>query len=111
MCAFVGACSNTPNLFGARTLREGKTYTYRVPVGGCALPIVKLNGRNWEPGTPWPSTYPKAWKVTTEGPSMHKESYLAGTVRLQGEQLVIGLPNGTVVNRYHPTTKPQGLCA
>jgi hypothetical protein len=111
MCAFVGACSKTPNLLGAHTLREGKTYAYRVPIAGCALPIVKLNGRNWEPGTPWPSTYPKAWKVTTGGPSMHKETYLVGTVRLQGEQLVIGLPDGTVVNRYHPTTNPQGLCA
>jgi hypothetical protein len=46
----------------------------------------------------------------TEGSQFHTEQYLVGTVRLERNRLVISLPDGTVVKRYHPTTHPIGLC-
>jgi hypothetical protein len=93
-----------------RSRRARHTAT-RIPIHGCALPVVVVNGRNWEPDRPWPSSYPKTWKVTTEGRRFHTETYLVGTVRLDRERLIIGLPDGTIVNSYHPTTRPQALCA
>jgi len=114
LVVLLSACAANlpPYLFNQPTLTPGTTYRYRILIAGCGLPIVKVNGRNWEPDTPWPSDpYPKTWKVTTEGPSMHEQTYLVGTVRLRGGRLVIGLPDGTVVNRYHPTTDPQAFCA
>jgi hypothetical protein len=39
------------------------------------------------------------------------EQYLDGTVRVEGDRLVVGLPDGTVVKQYHPTTHPQAPCA
>ncbi len=108
--ALLGGCfrSGTPNLLLDRpTLIQGKTYRYRIPIGGCASPIVVVNGRNWEPDTRWPFPYPKTWKVQTEGP----EAYLVGTVRLASNGLVIALSDGTIVNEYHPTAHLPGLCA
>ena len=100
-----------PNLFERPTLTQGKTYRYRIPLGQCALPIVGINGRNWKPDTPWAAPFPKNWHITTEGSHYHEEQYLVGTVRLEPHRLVISLPDGTVVNYYHPTTQRQGFCA
>jgi hypothetical protein len=107
----VAACgSGRPILYSDQTLTEGKTYDYRVPVGGCSAPIVVVNGRKWEPDKPWILPLPKGWKVTEEGGESHKTSYLDGTVRIDGNRLIIGLPNGPVVNRYHTTNKRQAVC-
>ena len=50
-------------------------------------------------------------RMTAEGSSSHYETYLVGTVRLAGDDLIIGLSDSTVVNRYHPTNKRQAFCA
>jgi hypothetical protein len=107
------SCSHQPpNLFDSPNLAEGKTYRYRVPISGCARPIVVVNGRRWEPDTPWSRIPPTdAWKTTKEGTGSHYETYLVGTVRLEGDRMIIGLPDGTVVNRYHPTNQRQAFCA
>ena len=110
----LGGCSRSepPNLFDSPTLIEKTSYSYRIPIGGCARPIVHVNGRNWEPDAPWPGApFPENWHVTDEGPKYHHEQYLVGRVRLERDRLVISLPDGTVVKRYHPTTDRQALCA
>ena len=48
---------------------------------------------------------------TEQGGESHKTSYLNGTVRVDGNRLIIGLPDGPVVNRYRPTNKLQAVCA
>jgi hypothetical protein len=101
-----------PNLFERPTLTQGKTYRYRIPIGGCGAPIVVVNRRNWDPDTPWPyAPFPKTWHMTTEGSHYHTTQYLTGTVRLEPDRLIVSLPNGTVVKRYHPTTHPTWACA
>ena len=109
----VAACGSArPILYSDnRTLTDGKAYAYRIPVGGCGTPIVTVNSRNWEPDKPWILPLPKGWKVTTEGGEKHQTSYLAGTVSVDGNRLIISLPNGTVVNRYHMTDKRRSYCA
>ncbi len=101
-----------PVLFTRATLSQGKTYRYRVPIGGCAGTIVDVNDRNWKPATPWPyAPYPKRWHVTTEGSHYHTEQYLDGAVRLEPDRLVVSLPNGPIVKEYRPTAMLQGGCA
>ena len=101
-----------PNLLDRPTLARGKAYLYRIPIQGCGAPIVDVNGRNWEPETPWGyAPFPNDWHVTTEGPHFHTTQYLWGSVRLEADRLVISLPNGNVVNRYHPTSHRQLFCA
>jgi hypothetical protein len=101
----------TPNLFESPTLKQGEAYRFRIPISGCAEPIVRVNGQLWEPVTRWPSTIPKAWRTTTEGSGGQNQTYLVGTVRLEADQLLIGLSDGTIVNHYRPTTRPMALCA
>jgi hypothetical protein len=107
----IAACGSArPILYSDQTLTEGKTYDYRVPVGGCAAPTVVVNDRKWEPDEPWILPLPKGWKVTTEGSDSHKTSYLDAAVRIEGDHLIISLPSGSVVNRYHTTNKRQEVC-
>ena len=69
-----------------------------------------VNGRNWEPDTPWRyPPFPKHWKVR-RGLHFHKVLFLHGTVRLQTNRLIIGLPDGTVVKRYR-RRRAVRLCA
>jgi len=100
-----------PNLFESPTLTVGKAYRYRIPLGDCAEPIVSVNSQNWAPDRPWTPPFPKNWHITSEGSNYHVERYLIGTVRAEPRRLVIGLPDGTVVRYYHPTTQRMALCA